>query len=61
MPEASDRYAALVASGAIEADAAQAALAQKLAALEDRLSGHRLARKSSSLGWLFARRGAAGR
>jgi cell division protein ZapE len=49
------RYAALVASGAIEPDPAQAALAQKLAALEDRLSGYRLARKSSSLGWLFSR------
>jgi cell division protein ZapE len=49
------RYAALVASGAIEADPAQAALAKKLGRLEDRLSGYRLPRKSSSLGWLFSR------
>ena len=35
------RYAALVASSAIEPDPAQAALAHKLGALEDRLSGHR--------------------
>ncbi len=50
------RYAALVASGAIEADSAQAGLAHQLARLEDRLRGYRLARKSSSLGWLFSRR-----
>jgi cell division protein ZapE len=54
------RYAALVASGQIEADRAQAALAQKLGTLEERLAGHRLARKSSSLGWLFSRRDAPG-
>ncbi len=50
------RYAALVASGAIEVDPAQAGLAHQLARLEDRLRGYRLARKSSSLGWLFSRR-----
>jgi cell division protein ZapE len=55
-----NRYAALVASGQIEADRAQAALASRLAALEDRLSKQRLARKSSSLGWLFSRREAPG-
>jgi len=49
----STRYAALVASGKIEADPAQAALARSLAGLEQRLSAHRLARKSSALGWLF--------
>jgi cell division protein ZapE len=54
------RYAALVASGQIEADRAQAALAQKFAALEESLSRHRLARKSSSLGWLFSRRAETG-
>jgi cell division protein ZapE len=52
----STRYAGLVAAGKIEADAAQAAVAQRLAALERRLSEHRLARKSSALGWLFGRR-----
>jgi cell division protein ZapE len=55
------RYAALIASGTIEADPAQAALARQLGALEDRLSGYRLARKSSSLGWLFSRRAEPGR
>jgi len=55
----SSRYAALVAAGKIEADPAQAALVRHLAALEARLSEHRLARKSSSLGWLFGRRAKA--
>ena len=56
----STRYAALVAAGEIEADAGQAALAAHLAALEDRLDRHRLAQKTSSLGWLFSRREQAG-
>ena len=57
MPETfSRRYAALVASGKIEADAAQAELARHFAALEERLEERRLARKSSSLGWLFGKK-----
>jgi cell division protein ZapE len=52
----SQQYAALVAAGEIERDRAQEALAQKLTELEVRLADHRLARKSSSLGWLFGRR-----
>jgi len=52
----STRYAALVAAGKIEADPGQAILARRLASLEQRLDQHRLARKSSSLGWLFGRR-----
>ena len=52
----STRYAALLAAGKIEADPGQEALAQHLTALERRLDQHRLARKSSSLGWLFAKR-----
>jgi cell division protein ZapE len=57
MPETfSTRYAALVAAGKIEADPGQAILARHLAALERRVDQHRLARKSSSLGWLFGRR-----
>ena len=52
----STRYAALVAAGKIEADAGQEVLARRLAALEQRLDQHRLARKSSSLGWLFGQR-----
>jgi cell division protein ZapE len=51
-----ERYAALVAAGEIEHDGAQAWLAARLADLEARLAQHRLARKSSSLGWMFARR-----
>jgi cell division protein ZapE len=51
-----ERYAALVAAGEIEHDGAQAWLAARLANLEARLAQHRLARKSSSLGWMFARR-----
>lgn len=52
----STRYAALIAAGEIEADSGQAGLAGHLAALERRLDRRRLARKSSSLGWLFGRR-----
>lgn len=52
----STRYAALIAAGKIEADPGQAELAQHFAALERRIAMHRLARKSSSLGWLFGRR-----
>jgi cell division protein ZapE len=48
------QYAARVAAGKIERDAAQLAIVDKLAQLEKRLAEHRLARKSSSLGWLFA-------
>ncbi|HET9175687.1 MAG TPA: AFG1/ZapE family ATPase, partial [Pseudolabrys sp.] len=52
----STRYAALIAAGKIEADPGQATLARHLAALERRLDERRLARKSSSLGWLFGKR-----
>src|SRR5215467_7244184 len=52
----SGRYAALVAAGDIERDRAQEAVVAKLARLNDRLRIHRLARKSSSLGWLFGKR-----
>ena len=52
----STRYEALVAAGKIEADPAQAALARRFADLERRLAEHRLARKSSALGWLFGKR-----
>jgi cell division protein ZapE len=52
----STRYAALVNADKIEADPGQAALASRLTALERRIEQHRLARKSSSLGWLFAKR-----
>lgn len=50
------RYGALVAEGRIERDPAQDAAIARLAILEEQLSAHRLARKSSSLGWLFGSR-----
>jgi cell division protein ZapE len=50
------RYEALIASGEIERDPAQEQLVAKYSALEQRLTEHRMARKSSALGWLFGRR-----
>ena len=50
-----EHYAALVAAGEIERDPAQEAALVLLAQLEARLANYRLARKSSSLGWLFGR------
>ena len=50
------RYAAGVAANLLEHDAAQRAVVDMLAQLEARLAQRRLARKSSPLGWLFARR-----
>jgi cell division protein ZapE len=52
----SAHYAALAAAGRIERDPAQEAAVAKLADIEDKLSTHHLARKSSSLGWMFASR-----
>jgi cell division protein ZapE len=50
------QYAARVAAGKIERDSAQDAVVADLARLERRIAEHRLARKSSSLGWLFGTR-----
>jgi len=50
------QYAALVAAGEIERDRAQEDVLDLFADLEKRLGEHRLARKSSSLGWLFGAR-----
>jgi cell division protein ZapE len=50
------RYAATVASGRIESDAAQLAIVEKLAELERRILRHGPPHKSSALGWLFASR-----
>ncbi len=52
----SDRYAALLAEGAISPDFAQASAVEKLSALDQRLSESGRAKKSSSLGWLFGGR-----
>ena len=50
------RYEALAQSGALERDPAQIALVRRLDVLAASLGEHGLARKSSSLGWLFGRR-----
>jgi cell division protein ZapE len=46
-------YQALVSSGTIERDAAQARIVEAFAALEQRLAGHKRARKRGLLGRLF--------
>src|SRR6266480_7538551 len=55
-PSASFRahYQALVSSGAIEPDAAQAEAAEAFAGLEQQLAGYKPLRKQSLLGRLFA-------
>jgi cell division protein ZapE len=53
------QYAASIATGRIASDDAQCAVVDLLARLEARIVEHRLARKSSSLGWLFGSRKAA--
>src|SRR5262249_60863720 len=50
------RYAARLAAGKIERDSAQQRIVDRLAKLETELAEQRLARKSSSLGWLFGSR-----
>jgi cell division protein ZapE len=50
------QFAAAIADGQIESDAAQRAIVGMLAQLEQRIVEYRLARKSSSLGWLFGGR-----
>ncbi|HXW40716.1 MAG TPA: cell division protein ZapE [Xanthobacteraceae bacterium] len=50
------QYAAAVVAGHIESDDAQLDVLATMAQLEARIAQHRLARKSSSLGWLFANR-----
>jgi cell division protein ZapE len=52
-------YQSLVASGAIEPDAAQAQAAEAFAALEQRLAGYKPVRKQGLLGRLFADKGEA--
>src|SRR5215210_6953566 len=52
----SAHHRALVAKGTIERDPAQAATVAKLDLLLAALEQHRLARKSSALGWLFGQR-----
>jgi cell division protein ZapE len=52
----SARYAAAAAAGLIERDVDQLAAVQRFAQLEARIAEHRLARKSSALGWMFGGR-----
>src|ERR1700730_3876915 len=58
-PSFSAHYQALVATGAIEPDAAQAEAADAFAGLERRLSGYKPLRKQGLLGRLFAHKGGA--
>src|SRR5215471_10074542 len=48
------QYQALIASGAIEPDAAQAEVAEAFAALEDRIASYRPLRRQRLFGRLFA-------
>jgi cell division protein ZapE len=50
------RYAANVAAGRIERDDAQLTIVEEMTRLEQQVTERRLARKSSTLGWLFAGR-----
>ena len=50
------QYGAGIATGRMESDVGQVAVVERLARLEVRIAEYRLARKSSSLGWLFASR-----
>ncbi|WP_319533753.1 cell division protein ZapE [uncultured Cohaesibacter sp.] len=52
----SDFYDSKVERGEIERDPQQRALAQRFDKLLERVSQNRLSRKTSSLGWLFAKR-----
>lgn len=56
MSEVRSRYDARVAAGDFEFDPVQGDLADRLDRLATDLGGRRLATKSSSLGWLFARK-----
>ncbi len=55
----SDRYEAMIASGAIERDPAQVRVVARLSALAEALAQRRLAAKGSALGWLFGRKSPA--
>ncbi len=56
MSDVRSRYDARVAAGDIDFDPVQAELADRLDRLAGQLGDKRLATKSSSLGWLFARK-----
>jgi cell division protein ZapE len=56
VPDVRTRYETLIADGRIEADPAQRMVVLALHQLSNRLATHRLARKSSQLGWIFGRK-----
>ena len=56
MPGTISAHYAALAAGRIECDPVQEAAIGKLSDIEDKLSMHYLARKSSALGWMFANR-----
>lgn len=58
-PSVAQRYADLVEAGEVLDDGAQGSVVKALDRLIDEISEKRLARKSSALGWLFARKQAA--
>lgn len=55
-PSVALRYRDLVESGKLSGDDAQLAIAEKLDSLIDEITEHRMASKSSALGWLFGKR-----
>lgn len=55
-PTVMQRYDHLVDSGDVRRDEEQVRLIKELDALAERIEKHRLSRKSSALGWLFARK-----
>lgn len=57
-PSMRERYDALAASGEIDPDAAQRALAGRFDRLIEELGQKRLSKKGSALGWLFGRKAA---
>lgn len=56
-----DAYAARIDSGEISLDPAQAQIAKRLDRLLLEVSNRRLAKKSSALGWMFARKAKSGK
>ncbi|GGA91438.1 cell division protein ZapE [Brucella endophytica] len=57
-PSVRERYDALASAGEIDPDAAQRALAGRFDRLIEEIGEKRLSKKTSALGWLFARKAA---
>lgn len=56
-----EAYASRIASGELSQDPAQAKLAKRLDELLGEVANRRLAKKSSALGWMFARKSKSGK